>query len=1238
MTHGLRIGFVALATAAFMASVGVRAQSAFEKHDTDAVLRDAVIDNSGGMLYATAYDRDEVWKIDLATGTRVASVAVEEGPTALALSRDGAVLACVNRIAGSVTLIRTDDLQVAATVPCPGSADAVSALPGGGFAVANSFNDSITLIDANEPQSPAIIEGVTSVPSSVAASESFLAVTTRTPAQLLVYAGGSRTPAATVPVPESPFKVIALPNDQFLVAARTGVAIVDAASSREIARRELAVYDAAVNGTEIFLLTEGSIETCDASLNATASQPVSETVRAIAAAGGAVIALSPKDHAWYSAGAVSAPALTVAAAEPPSQTPAALVPAEPPAPVVEEPAPEPIPVEATPAPAEPPAAMVVEPELTPAPAEPVVQETPEVIEAAPVAPMPLPAAEPKTFADPKPVESEPTPEPSSTIEVAGATDEPAPMRKSDQPRTSRIRRNEPAVATETESAGPEAPRRPAASPLEGGLREPSVGDALTEGLDLGTSEGGFQPPDWTQPFRDIQGENVEVLDNGNILIATGDARLSLDTIQFAADRVFYDKRTGQVEATGNVEVVQGESTAWADRVQYTVPLDAELQNPPPLLPSGEGEQDYARRVLSLGKMDATNIEIYEPTREFKADHIIYDFATKTGEAWGVEGQTGQVRFGGERLTMLGEGDVSGENLWLTTCDCDHEYYRIRMKEATIKNGQAVTGKSARLELGGTGTPLWWPRWGYRGGADTPTVGFDFDSGKKAELGYYINVGQQFAVTPNLELGIRFFPTSKEGVGFGLEGQYDFMETPAEPLFRSKGEFRSLITTDSRGYYEWFHRHELDPDTVMLVQMEQWSDREFYKDFFYEAYKDRTQPRNFVNVTHTQPTYIATATARKTTNEFVSETERMPEVTFHLLERQLVDRLYFTFDTVAGYNEREPEGENALRNVNVARLSYDVELGEALNLTPYLEADTAWYGKTRDDGDSDGRLSAELGATLQTRFQRTYDGRWGFSGFKHIVLPSLTYSYRPDATLDVEDTPRFDAYDNVYGRSRLESKIDNIVMGRDAETGEAWQVARLSLYYGDDFSNEIRDSRDYELELDLRPRPLWGVQTIAEHHSISDETDIDLDRPFIVQRGLIELYERVTDEPFDPETADKYNTAYGDYDRLLAFFYYDDRNYGGNWNGRIGFAYTKTQDEVFNREILYGVGYKLGPKWSVAFEHRYDFERGELYRQRYEVRRVLQCLEGAIQVTERGSGWDLGVEFSLTGIPGTRLKF
>ncbi|MBN2308904.1 MAG: hypothetical protein JXR94_08045, partial [Candidatus Hydrogenedentes bacterium] len=234
------------------------------------------------------------------------------------------------------------------------------------------------------------------------------------------------------------------------------------------------------------------------------------------------------------------------------------------------------------------------------------------------------------------------------------------------------------------------------------------------------------------------------------------------------------------------------------------------------------------------------------------------------------------------------------------------------------------------------------------------------------------------------------------------------------------------------------------------------------------------------------------------------------------------------------------------------------------------------------------------------------------------------------------TPRFDAYDNVYGRSRVESKIDNLVFGRDTDTGEAWQVMRLTLYQGNDVWNEFRTADDYEIELDLRPRAWWGFQIAGEHHSIG--RDVDIDDPFYFEGALLEAYEDATGRPFDPEVAYRYNAQYGDYDRLLTYLYYNDLASESRLNGRIGFAYTATQGAVFNREILYGLGYRLGEKWALAFEHRYDLERSELYRQQYEVRRVFHCLESAFMVRERGSGWDFSIEVGVTALPGTKLKF
>src|SRR5690606_31784046 len=113
----------------------------------------------------------------------------------------------------------------------------------------------------------------------------------------------------------------------------------------------------------------------------------------------------------------------------------------------------------------------------------------------------------------------------------------------------------------------------------------------------------------------------------------------------------------------------------------------------------------------------------------------------------------------------------------------------------------------------------------------------------------------------------------------------------------------------------------------------------------------------------------------------------------------------------------------------------------------------------------------------------------------------------------------------------------------------------------------------------------------------------------------------------------FDQSFSDYDRVLAQIYYEEER----MNARIGFAYTETRDSVYNREILYGLGYELSDKWGLGFEHRYDFEDGSLRSQTYEIRRSLHCWETAIRVRDRESGFDVDLEFNIKAFPGTKLK-
>lgn len=1183
--------------------------SSFVAEDTPAQFRAAVVDVARGAVYAAIYDRGEVWQMDPATRQRAGRAIAGRGACALALSSDGAFLACANRLDNTVSIFSPGSMALLLTVPAGDGPADIAALPGGGFAVANSFSDSVTLLNPRTgewstlPHAPA-------VPAALAAGDAFLAVAGVAAPELRLFPhdGGEHT---GVHLPAAPSAVEALPGNRFAVLAEGALVLIDAARGTVTRRVELDAADIAAHGGGLLVLADSELLVLDTDLNISDRHALSGPARRIAAAGGVYVALDPRTRSWQVWNAANLAYTPAAEALPAVQPPPAPAPADTPTPPAAPPGNSVLVVEAQPA---------ATPD-TPAPVETfAAAEMPPAEAPGTPAPLPAPPREERVLAE----KTEAT-EPAASTAPTRTAPQQAAAGRSANPRSQM-----PGLGDETRA--PRLRQRPSAVPIED-LSGQSLSDALEAGADFGPAESLFETPDWSQPLRDLEADELGGTFDRDVIEAEGNVRLRLGETLFRADYFTFRQSTGEMHAKGNVVMQQPESLLTADEIFYTLPPDRTLPPPPPL--TTESEQDQAKRRLSQGRLEAFNLRIEEPLREMTAAQVDYNAMTGEGELHGVRGRTGQFYFGAERLEMLGPKTMQAENIWVTTCDTDPAPYRIAVQEVRVEDGRPVLGKHARMQIRNWDTPIYLPRWQPGASAKYPWA-MDFDSGRRADLGFFVNVGQRFQFTPDIAAGPRLFVTQDEGAGLGGDVHYDFMETPASPLYRTEGEAHGLYTTEERGYLHWYHRYEHSDDLVVRMQAEHWGDRDFYKDFYYEEFRDRTTPRTFANVTYTQPSYIATGTARVNTHRWIAETERLPEGSFHLLERELFPHAYLSFDTITGHNDRQPRGGHAMRSVNVARLTGDVDFTEALSLTPFWELDTTWYSSERDDDGSAFRVGNTVGVTGQSRLHRVYGGRWGFSAFKHVIVPSVTYSYRPSPTLDAEDTPIFDAFDTAFGRSRLESKLDNIVFGKDAESGEVWQVARLTLYQGNDFWNEFSKSEDYEIEVDIRPRPWWGFQMVAERHKVA--RDLDLDDPFFLERINLRAYEALFGRPYDPEADFQFNAAFSDYDRMLAQLYYNDEMLGGRFQGRIGFAYTETRGRVFNREVLYGLGYQLTGKWGVAFEHRYDFESGSLRTQSYEVRRKFNCWETALRVRDRESGTDIDLEFSISAFPGSRVKF
>ena len=753
------------------------------------------------------------------------------------------------------------------------------------------------------------------------------------------------------------------------------------------------------------------------------------------------------------------------------------------------------------------------------------------------------------------------------------------------------------------------------APRFGNPSGPTFDEAVAAAFNIEAEGTGLMALDWGHVIKDIEWGGGGILTD-TLVTADGGVRFNMGDALVLTDRLALDPETGEILLEGAVAVSRDGSSMTGDRIHYQPSAITTLDVPTPLVPHGGkiqlrhvlvprgygGEHPFLPR--STGVIRADTIDWIEPLRAIKAESLEYDLSALSGNLKGASGHAGPLYFSAKNLRILGPADFEGEDLWVTTCDLPVPHYRIRLERASLRDGHAYAARNARLQLGKVPTPLYLPRIRGSLAPGGRRLSTELELGSRAQIGSFIEVAQWFQVTPNIQLAPRIYATTSEGTGLGFDGEYDFMNDPTSPLFRSRGSIRTLYTTEDNGYTEAYHRQELTERTVVLGQWEQWYEADFVKDFYNKVFENRTGPRSFVNFTHTRPQSIATATLAKSTHNFTTETEKLPELSFHLLERRLGRDFYGAFDGTAGYYRTAPGDVESGRLTTVARLSYDWNVAKGINLVPFVETDGAWYSNPLDGQGSAFRASAVGGATLQTRFQRAYAGRRGFSGFKHIIIPSVTYSYRPDATLDQDQTPVFDDLDDRPGRSRVESSLENILLGRNAETGTTWPVARLSLYQGYDLSNEVAESEDYEIQMEVRPRPWWGMQTIGELH----------------------------------ETEAGANTPPEDLDRLLSYLFFDNRFGKNTMNARLGFALVESNDTVFNREILYGFGYKLSKNWSFAAEHRYDIERGKLTRQAYEIRRRLHKWEMAIRIRDRERGVDIGFEFNLTDFPGAKLGF
>jgi len=633
----------------------------------------------------------------------------------------------------------------------------------------------------------------------------------------------------------------------------------------------------------------------------------------------------------------------------------------------------------------------------------------------------------------------------------------------------------------------------------------------------------------------FESDLAEIIDLGKRLKGSGNVRISTDNTTFMADEVVYDTEENTFRAIGH---------------------------------------------------EPGNVVMKREGSPVTADEVTYNIESETGELVNAEGEFPPWFFKTRLLKRTGPNSAELEGGHLTTCDLAHPHYRLTADSIEITDDEKLVARDARVYLGPVPI-LRIPRFSYQlGEAEFP---FDFSAGHEDRLGYFLRTEYRLDIAEKFSGDLHADVYTDEGFGTGVDGD-------AGLIPGGETSFNTYMTTKEKGRAEIYHTQEIPDNWRAIVQMEQWTDEDFLEQFEYDEFRRRTEPETFVNLTRTKPYHIISLTARKRTNGWVEEVERLPELNVTFLERQLgTTPFYYGIENSTGYLVDRPGEEHTLRSFTGARLSYPVHPTRWFSVTPFAGVDGTYYSDGLEEDDL-YRTSLLGGVTVGTRVHRVYGSPFeSLAALKHVVVPTLTYAYRPKPDVTSTEIHEFDALDDVVGRQRIGFELDNLLLSKTSQ-GNQRQLARLTLYSGTDITNEHEEHLDWAAQAHVSPSDRLGFRLDAEVHH-ADE----------------------------------------DFERFHGRFYYKEKETGG-YEVRLGMGYSETETGILNEEVSYYLATNLGEKWRVSLEHRYDFHDNDLEFQEYKIWRDLHCFEGAISYRIRERSQRVFISIGLKAFPSSQIKF
>ena len=519
---------------------------------------------------------------------------------------------------------------------------------------------------------------------------------------------------------------------------------------------------------------------------------------------------------------------------------------------------------------------------------------------------------------------------------------------------------------------------------------------LTGGIFLHAQESVQEKPELSAD------DTIVYDDSSKLLIASGNARLRNGPLLLIAERIEFDRNASIAMASGNAILTVGAFRALADSMTIN---------------------------MSTGDVTAINFRM--------------GFDPVVTEGKKAERRDGIIR--AEEVNLFfRENNPWEPSLRVSNFELDPEEGTFAGRGISFRLGDFTLAKLPRLKTK----------------AKDPIFEGRFSVGEDDNLGWHIEVGSLYRISPELQAGGSITGYTKRGVLLAPEAHYlhhyDGGYSKGSLLggyINDNGDNRGLDvggqTLDAgRGFADLTHVQRIEENLRIALQLEWRKDSETFRDFRRDLFAERQWTDSHAEINYEGANFTISVFSRLHANDYETVVERRPELSLDLAPTEwLLPELYNSFSVALARLRKAEAGPSIVNDLEADRLDLTYGLRRPFRLTPWLTFTPMTTYRLVDyeqEESNPTRHFGEIGADLRIGFHGDFavqNETWGIDGVRHDV--AMVLNHRHLQNLESDATGSIHPIDSEFLQDPNLNPVDLFDL-RQTDTIEERHLFRVGL--------------------------------------------------------------------------------------------------------------------------------------------------------------------------------------------------